>query len=283
MRFLVTGARGFIGSATLATRDEGELWQSYDLMDGLDIRDKTQLFDIVEDFLPDRILHLAAIARFADADKNPVLAWEINVGGTRNVVEVAQELHIPLVFSSTGSVLMPLDGVESPFTEESRARGNSHYGCSKAVGEQLVKTHTPHMILRYGHIYGKEKRHHGLVGAFVDRIGRGMRPRLYGGKQTNDFVYVKDIARANKLALEAGWDCWDHTYNIGTGVELSAEDAGATICDVLGYESGMERARERTVDPWRFLLDVSKAERMLGFKAEYGFREGLEDMLSEER
>ncbi len=279
MRILITGARGFIGSATLKTRGLEGIWESYDLMDGLDIRDKKQLFDVAEDFLPDRILHLAAIARFADADKNPVLAWEINVGGTKNVVEVAKELHIPLVFSSTGSVLMPLDGIEPPFDEDVRARGNSHYGCSKAVGEQLVKTHTPHIVLRYGHIYGKEKRHHGLVGAFVDRIGRGIRPRLYGGQQTNDFIYVKDVARANKLALEASWDCWDHTYNIGTGVELSAEDAGSMICYVLGYKGGMEKVESRTVDPQRFLLDVSKAERMLGFKAEYGFRQGLKDML----
>ena len=278
MRVLVTGARGFIGNETVKLLGRNHT-VSFDLMDGRDARDKEQLRERIAYFEVDRILHLAAIARFEDANRNPVLAWEINVGGTKNVVDVAKEQHIPLVFASTGSVLMPLDGIEPPFGEEIRARGNSLYGCSKAVGECLVKQHTPHIILRYGHIYGKEKRHHGLIGAFVDRIERGLRPQLFGGRQTNDFIYVKDVARANVLALEASWDCWDQTYNIGTGVELSAEGAGRAVCDVLGYEEEMEVVESRTVDPQRFVLDVSKAERMLGFKAEYGFRDGLEDML----
>ena len=278
MRILVTGARGFIGAETCKVLDR---FVRYDLMDGRDIRDREQLRDIAGMQEIDRILHLAAIARFADADKNILLANAINIEGTRNVVEVAKELHLPLVFSSTGSAIMPLDNYEPPYGEDIPARGNSQYGCSKAMGEKLVQAHTPHIILRYGHIYGAEKRYHGLIGGFLDRIERGMQPRLYGGNQTNDFIYVKDVARANKLALEANWDCWDHTYNIGTGRELSAEDAGRLVCEVLGYEGEMERIAPRTVDPSRFVLDVRKAERMLGFRADYYFKAGLEDMMGE--
>jgi UDP-glucose 4-epimerase len=275
MRVLVTGSEGFIGSETVKLLTSVN---TYDLMDGRDIRDREQFSEFVAQHQPDRILHLAAIARFQDADKNPLLAAEINIFGTLNVVEVCRKFHIPLVFSSTGSVLMPLDGIDPPYGEDVRARGNSQYGCSKAVGEQIVKRHTPSIVLRYAHIYGREKRHHGLIGAFADRIARGMQPRLYGGAQTNDFIYVKDVARANKMALEASWDCWDHTYNIGTGRELSAEAAGKLVCEVLGYEGEMERIAPRTVDPGRFVLDVRKAERMLGFRAEYCFKAGLLDM-----
>ena len=65
---------------------------------------------------------------FILADKNILLAQSINVEGTRNVVEVAKEMHIPLVFSSTGSATMPLNKYEPPYGEEIPARGNSQYG-----------------------------------------------------------------------------------------------------------------------------------------------------------
>lgn len=251
----------------------------YDLMDGFDIRDGLQFYSVCEKKRPDRILHLAAIARFADADKDSNLAYETNVLGTKNVVETAKELHIPLVYASTGSVYMPIEQ-EGAITEQFPAKGNSVYGCTKYAGETYVARHNPHIILRYAHLYGKEKRMHGLIGGFVERISRGLAPTLYGGKQSNDFTYIRDVARANYLALTAPWDKWNQVYNIGTGEELSAEKAGEIICKATGWEGGIESRERRTVDPDRFNFDVSKAERMLHFKAEYNFEEGLKDMFT---
>jgi nucleoside-diphosphate-sugar epimerase len=121
---------------------------------------------------------------------------------------------------------------------------------------------------------------HGLIGGFMDRINRGLAPTLYGGKQSNDFTYIKDVARANVLALTAPWDKWNQVYNVGTGEELSAEEAGKLVCEVAGYEGEIEIKEQRTVDPERFLFDCSKSERMLGFKAEYDFAAGLKDMFA---
>jgi UDP-glucose 4-epimerase len=293
MNILITGGRGFVGSATIAHLEhvkkhtiskDGQFelnWHVYDLMDGHDIRDRSQLTDYVIQHDIDRILHLAAIARFADADKDPLLAWDINVSGTQTVVSVAEEFHIPLVFASTGSAIMPLDEFDPPYAENIPARGNSVYGCSKAVGEKIVARHTPHIILRYAHLYGPEKRFHGLVGGFLDRISRGLAPRLYGGAQTNDFVYVRDVARANHLALAASWDRWGEIYNIGSSEELSAEKAGEVICRLTGYQGAVERLTGRMVDPGRFKFDTRKAALKLGFTAEYSFEEGTKDMLAQ--
>jgi UDP-glucose 4-epimerase len=283
---LITGSDGFIGRATfeLLRRERARpIVQhiGFDLMGLCDIRDKQLLDRWVGEDLPGRILHLAAIARFQDADRDPILAYQTNVVGTQNVIDVAAKYHIPVVYASTGSAIMPLDGYEPPFDETIPARGNSVYGCTKAIGEHIVRQHTPHIILRYAHIYGKEKRHHGLVGGFVERIERGLQPRLYGGQQTNDFIYVKDVARANVLALNAPWDKWNQTYNIGTGVELTAEEAGQAVIDAMGKKVEMERVEARIVDPQRFALDVSKAREWLGFEAEYGFADGLADMMEE--
>ena len=295
MKVLITGNKGFVGTETQklieSIREPMELTPQhervshtvigYDLMDGYDICDAKQLEQVILSEKPDRILHLAAIARFGDADKEPKLAFETNVFGTANVAAIAKKYHIPVVYSSTGSVYMPITDYTGTIKEHWACKGNSVYGCTKYAGETYIREVNPHIILRYAHLYGKEKRMHGLIGGFVDRIKRGLAPTLYGGKQSNDFTYIKDVARANYLALIAPWDKWNQVYNIGTGEELSAEAAGKIICEATGWKGEIEVKEARTVDPERFAFDCSKAEVMLGFKAEYDFKKGLKDMFAE--
>lgn len=281
MKILITGGRGFVGSATVkALEAAGHTFFIYDLMDGYDIRDLKQLESVIQGEAPDRILHLAAIARFEEADKDPKLCYETNVVGTQNVAYVAQKYHIPVVYSSTGSVYMPIKQ-EPPITEEFAGKGNSVYGCSKYTGELYIKQCNPYIILRYAHLYGKEKRMHGLIGGYLARINKGLAPTLYGGQQSNDFTYILDVARANVLALTSPWDKWNQVYNIGTGEELTAKEAGDLICKLTGFKGEVEVKEQRTVDPDRFVFDCSKAARMLDFKAEYNFEQGLTDMFKE--
>lgn len=279
MKILITGSEGFVGkeTATLLEKNGHEVFR-YDIMTGHDITDAKQFEEIVAGWSPDRILHLAAIARFADADSDPKRAFETNVIGTMNISAIANRRHVPIVYASTGSVYMPITDFVGTIKETWTAKGNSVYGCTKYAGELYIREVNPHIILRYAHLYGKEKRMHGLIGGFVDRIQRGLAPTLYGGKQSNDFTYIKDVAQANRAALLAPWDKWNQIYNIGTGEELTAEAAGKIICDATGWKGEIEVKEGRTVDPERFAFDVSKAEVMLGFKAEYDFKKGLADM-----
>lgn len=281
MRILITGNLGFVGTETSKLlQEKGHEVIGYDLMDGNDIRDVRQLERAIVATQPERILHLAAIARFAEADADKQRCYETNVLGTMNVARMSQKYHIPVVYASTGSVYMPIKQ-NPPITEDFPAIGNSNYGCSKAVGETYIQECT-HIILRYAHLYGKEKRMHGLIGGFLDRINRGLVPTLYGGKQSNDFTYIKDVARANYLALTSPWDKWNQIYNIGTGEELTAQKAGELVCKATGYKGKIQKKEQRTVDPDRFVYDVTKADKMLGFKAEYDFAKGLYDMFKEE-
>lgn len=280
---MVTGDKGFVGTETVKQlKERGYEVVGFDLMDGYDIRDRHQLEMVVRSCNVGKILHLAAIARFSDADKDPQLAFETNVFGTKNVAEVARRNHIPVVYASTGSVYMPITNFDGAIKEDWDAKGNSVYGCTKYAGETYIRQNTPHIILRYAHLYGKEKRMHGLIGGFLERINRGLAPTLYGGKQSNDFTYIIDVARANCLALTAPWDKWNQIYNIGTGEELSAEEAGKLVCEATGYTGEIDIKEARTVDPQRFWFDCSKAERMLGFKAQYSFADGLKDMFAKE-
>lgn len=285
MNICITGHLGFVGSETKKYFEEkGHNVYGYDIMEnGNDIRDIERFNKFVVDNSIDRILHLAAIARFSDSDKDPQLAFETNVLGTRNVAAVAKKHRIPVVYSSTGSVYMPITDFTGAIKEDWSAKGNSVYGCTKYAGETYIRECSPYIILRYAHLYGKEKRMHGLIGGFTDRISRGLAPTLYGGKQSNDFTYIKDIARANYLAVTAPWDKWNQVYNIGTGEEISAEKAGRDICKALGWpEDKIEIKEARNVDPERFWFDCSKAKTMLGFEYEYDFANGLKDMFKED-
>jgi UDP-glucose 4-epimerase len=288
MRILVTGSSGAVGSATVSLLAPSRVPFSvedyphevvfYDLMNHQDIRDSEQLAACIQARNVDRILHLAAVARFADADADPMRAYSTNVLGTEVVAQQAERFSIPLVYASTGSVYMPVEQVP-PITEDFQARGNSVYGVSKYLGELMVrKIRSPWIILRYAHIYGHQKAGKGLIGAFLDRMNRGLAPVLYGGRQSNDFTYIDDIATANLKALTAPWDAWNQVYNIGTGEELTAEDAVKQLSQVWGYEGPISHEPSRDVDASRFVYDVRKATERLGFTAEYSFKMGLEAM-----
>lgn len=287
MKILITGDKGFVGKETtkyIESLNEGHEIIGYDIMDGYDIRDAVQLEEVVKATRPDRILHLAAIARFEEADNHILRANETNIMGTRNVALVAGKHHIPVVYSSTGSTYMPISELpgEKGINEKMPVRGNSVYGCSKAIGEKYIEEYcNPYIILRYAHLYGAEKRYHGLIGGFMARINKGLAPTLYGGNQSNDFTYIKDVARFNYIALSATWDKWNQAYNVGTGEELTAKQAGEIVCKYAGYDGEVETVKGREVDPQRFFYDMTKAEVMLGFKYEYSFEDGLKDMFSE--
>lgn len=283
MKILITGDKGFVGSETSKLlKEKGHIVVGYDLMDGYDIRDREQFERAVIFHKPDRLLHLAAIARFSDADADPKLAFETNVIGTLHISNVVKKYHIPTVYASTGSVYMPIQGMTPPITEKFPAKGNSVYGCTKYAGELYIREINPHIILRYAHLYGKEKRMHGLIGGFVERISRGLAPTLYGGKQSNDFTYIKDVAEANYLALIAPWDKWNQVYNIGTGEELTAEAAGKIICEFAGWKGKVDKKEGRIVDPDRFVYDMTKAKVMLGFEPAFKFKQGLKDMFDDQ-
>ncbi len=282
MRILLTGDKGFVGKETRRLLEEHKHQViGYDALDGFEVRDINQFRKTVQENIPHRILHLAATARFSEADKDPIRAFDSNAIGTKNIADVAEENHIPVVYSSTGSVYMPVKKIP-PITEEFPAQGNSVYACSKLLGEKYLQTHSmPWIILRYGHLYGAEKRFHGLIGGYVSAIQQGRAPTLFGGNQTNDFAYVKDVAKANLLALTASADKWNQIYNIGTGVEISAEDAGKAVCKAMGYDGPIEKKEIRLVDPERFVYDMSKAKHMLEFEADWSFDAGLKDMFDE--
>lgn len=273
MKVVVTGGSGFVGKNMLAElAKRNQQWHNYDMAVGCDILDYDQLCEVISK--GDKVLHEAAIARFAEADANPLQAYRINVQGTENVVRACMTKGAErLVYASTGSVYMPLEQ-EPPITEDFPARGNSVYACSKCTAEQLVREgSTPWVILRYGHLYGEGKIGHGAIGGFIDKMNKGLQPVIFGGKQSNDFTSIYDVVQANILALETVNT--NEAYNIGTGEELTTIRVFDILRDFFKYDMAFEMKPAREVDPIRFVFDISKAKRLLGYNPEYTFEQGI--------
>ena len=285
MKVVITGNNGFVGKATQKYFIERGIEAiGFDITNGQDITDWSVVHKFMNDHKPDVVLHEAAIAQFSVADANPKLAYQVNVKGTDIVSSACAWLKIPLVHISTGSTYMPIEGA-MPIKEDYPVRGNSVYGCSKATAEAYAKEAGRYIILRYGHLYGKEKIGHGLIGGYLKKIGEGKKPILMGGSQTNDFMYINDVCGITYEAVTAIVDpkrkkAWNQAFNAGSGVELTAKEAGDILCDVVGWKGGVEITAPREVDANRFVYDMSKAKKLLGFKPKYSFREGLEDMLN---
>jgi UDP-glucose 4-epimerase len=303
-RAIVTGGAGFIGSHVVdALLGEGHAVTVVDDLSAgdqrrvneraelrvLDIVDRDALAALAEEVKPSAIFHLAAQASVVVSVQNPGRDCEVNVQGTLNVVEVASRHAAPVVFTSTGGALYG-DDAPRPTPEDRIPAPLSPYGASKWAGEAYVKTWSlssgiPHAVCRLGNVYGPRQNPHGeagVVAIFSDHLHSGKAPKLFGhGKPTRDYVYVGDVVKA--LLAASGKS---GTYNIATSVET----------DVATVWRELQQAAERTQAPGAFAspgslepeladlrpgelqhsrLDISLAERELGWHPEVAIAEGL--------
>lgn len=276
-RVVVTGSRGFVAHHTIPVLERaGYEVLGFDLVDGQDICRADDIRKVLTRGC--KVLNLAAVSRFAHADRDPAEAYRVNVGGVAVLFQVAAEVGVErVVHASSGSVYMPV--WQSPITEDHPVIGaNSHYSRSKALGEEMIGRHrVPYVVLRYSHLYGEGKWHGGLVDSFLERIARGAAPVLYGGKQSNDFCYVPDVARANLRALETTH--LNERINIGTGEPTTTDQAADIISELTGYKGPVDRQPLRGVDTTQFVLDVRKAWDILRWTPEWSFKQGLTDMI----
>lgn len=229
----------------------------------------------------DGAFHLAALWLY-ECVHEPRKALEHNVGGTYNVIEVAQEVGLPkLVYSSSASVYG--NAREVPMTEEHPFDNRSMYGATKIAGEQFLRAfHDRHgldyVALRYMNVYGPRMDDKGVYVSVIvkvlEKIANGERPTIHGdGTQAFDFVHVSDVARANLLALES--DATDAAYNVGTGIQTSIKELVDELLVITGSEIEPEYLPGEHMFVTNRVGSTEAAERDLGFRAEIPWREGL--------
>jgi UDP-glucose 4-epimerase len=288
VRAIVTGGAGFIGShvvdALLARGDDVLV------VDNLSTGKRTNLpegavleeVDVREPLEgqfegADVCFHLAAQADVRESVERPDYDAQVNVLGTIRVLEAARRHGTQVVFTSTGGAIY--GECEAPAPESSPRLPISPYGVSKLAGEEYLAAYNRlhgagHVTLRYGNVYGPRQDPHGeagVVAIFLGRLSEGERPRIFGdGRQTRDYVYVGDVARATLSA--AG-----HTgvFNVGTGVETSVLELYELCRRVAESEVEAEAADARLGELQRSVLDISLAERELGWRPEVSLEDGL--------
>ncbi|MEJ2311555.1 MAG: NAD-dependent epimerase/dehydratase family protein [Gemmatimonadales bacterium] len=298
----MTGGAGFIGShvAEAYLAEGWEVTALDDLSSGkrenvaegvefveMDIR-SPELPDLLRRRCFDVVNHHAAQVDVRISVARPRDDASINVDGLLNVLEACRRSGVGrVVYVSSGGVVY--GEPEDLPVEETRAKAPaSPYGVSKLAGEQYLDYYRvvqsmPSVSLRYSNVYGPRQNPHGeagVVAIFSQRAIRGRPLIVYGdGEQTRDYVYVKDVARANLVAstleLEDAGTLDDFAFNVGTGIETSVNDLVGRIIEIAGHAE-VERQEARTGELLRSALDVRKLEST-GWSAEYSLTEGLSE------
>ena len=302
MKALVTGGAGFIGSnvvdALLARGDEVTVLD--DLSSGrrsnLDAAldggarliegDVAVLADVEAAFAesqPEVVLHLAAQIDVRRSVADPNFDLAVNVGGTINLLERARGEGVRrFVFASTGGAIYGEgEGRELPLDESADCRPDAPYGQSKLAAEGYLDLYSrlhglSTVALRFGNVYGPRQDplgEAGVVAIYCGALLGGGTPKVFGdGRQTRDYIYVGDVVSALLAASVA-----DATgaINIGTGIETSVLDLGATLAGLCEVPFEPETAPPRPGEIQRIAIDSSLAARDLGWRAEVNLEDGL--------
>jgi UDP-glucose 4-epimerase len=233
----------------------------------------------------DYVFHLAALWLF-ECVHQPRAALEVNVVGTYNVVEAAQQAGVKkVIYSSSASVYG--DAIATPMTEEHPFNNRTMYGATKIAGEQFFRAFNEqhglaYVGLRYMNIYGPRMDYRGtyvsVIMKVLDRIAQGLPPIIFGdGSQSYDFIHVQDVARANVLALKS--QASDEFFNIGTGVKTSISELVHRLLEITGSDLQPEFRPQEQMFVTQRVGSTEKAVQMLGFQARVPLSEGLRSVV----
>jgi UDP-glucose 4-epimerase len=300
---LVTGGCGLVGSTTidlllrdhspariviLDNLDRGTLAnveaalkdRRVELVRG-DIRDAAAVHEVMRG--TDAVIHMATL-RITACAAEPREALGVMCDGSYNVVEAAQAAGVEKVVAASSASIYGLADIFPTREDHHPYNNRTWYGASKIMLEGLLRSFNdmyglPYVGLRYFNVYGPRMDIHGryteVLIRWMERIAVGEPPLILGdGTQTMDFVYIEDVAQANVLALQS--DVRDEVFNVGSGTETSLNELAGALLRVMDSDLEPEYGPERKVNPVsRRLADTSKAERLLGFRAQVGLEDGL--------
>jgi len=298
MKALVTGGAGFIGShlcqrllaggvevvcvdslvcGRLKNLDEFKNNPSFNFVQA-DIRDRKALLSAMKGV--DWVFHLAGLADIVPSIENPSLYFDMNVNGTLHVLECARETGVGrfLYAASSSSYGIP---DSYPTGETAQINPQYPYALTKYQGEELVLHWAelyklPALSLRLFNVYGPRSRTTGAYGAvfgvFLAQKLNGKPFTVVGdGTQTRDFTYVTDVADAFISAAESNLS--GEAFNVGSGNHYSVNQLIALL------KGDVVNIPRRPGEPDCTFADVSKINRMLGWKAKVSLEEGVQQML----
>ena len=212
--------------------------------------------------------------------------YEVNVIGTYNVLAASAKNNVKrVILASSSSVYGDIRqaAVETQLPETYL----NFYPMSKRINEMTAKLISKYGLetisLRYFNTYGIGENSKGdyssVIWKFIDAIRKNKRPTIFGdGKQSRDFIYVEDTARASVLAMKNGTP--GAAYNVGTGRTTDFNTIFQIVKEEMGYQSAAEYVPNPLNSYQMFTLaDIKKAKEELKFEAKYTVRDGVREMV----
>jgi UDP-glucose 4-epimerase len=295
VKALVTGGAGFIGSHVVDLYvDHGyEVVVVDNLSTGrisnlnpaarfyeLDIR-SAKLAEIFEDERPDYVNHHAAQIDVRRSIEDPFFDAEVNILGSLNLIECAREFSVKrFVYVSTGGAVYG-EPEYLPCDEQHSIKPICQYGASKHTVEHYLYMYhinygLDYTVLRYPNVYGPRQDPHGEAGViaiFTGQMLNGESIMINGdGEQTRDFVFVKDCARANLLALFSGEN---GIFNLGSEVGTSVNEIYSNLKEITGYQNEPVYKPAIVGETRNIYLTNSKASNLLSWQPEISLMNGL--------
>ncbi|HDQ44312.1 MAG TPA: NAD-dependent epimerase/dehydratase family protein [bacterium] len=300
MKILVTGGAGFIGSHIV----DSFIGQGHDVVvaDNLttgqtknlnpkaafylmDIR-AAELGKLFEQERPDAVCHQAAQMDVRKSVADPLYDADVNIRGTLNLLQNCVKNGVgKFLFASTGGAIYG-EQEAFPCDESHPTRPVSPYGVAKQTVERYlhyyqVEYGLTYSILRYANIYGPRQNpagEAGVVAIFADRLLRGRQPVINGdGKQTRDYTYVGDVARANLLCLARREN---EIFNIGTGMETDVNTLFHMLNEITGGKAKEVHGPAAPGEQRRSVISSQKAGEKIGWEPETDLRSGLRETVA---
>jgi dTDP-glucose 4,6-dehydratase len=302
MRLLVTGGMGFIGSnfirhylerhqeARIVNVDALKAGSNPESLRGIDeerytfveadISDRRLMADLVEK--ADAVVNFAAETHVDRSISGPEPFLASNVGGTFSILEALRTRNpgARLVHISTDEVYG--DVLSGSFRETDALRPSSPYSASKAASDVFVSAYArtyglSAMITRCTNNYGPRQFPEKLIPKAIIRANTSLKVPIYGtGENVRDWIFVLDHCRAVEMVLEAGEA--GEVYNVSSGEERTNLAVVRALLEILGKgEEAIEFVEDRPGHDVRYSLDSSKIRRELGWRPDWGFREGMEE------
>jgi len=228
----------------------------------------------------DSVIHLAALVSVDIANKQPLLAFKVNAGGTLNLLEVSRKSEIErFVYASSAAVYGNPEMI--PIHEKHPLRPLNPYGASKLAGEALVNAYSSTyglstICLRYFNVYGPKMSggpYAGVISKFILNALANKDLEIFGdGNQTRDFVFVRDVANANIRALESKVD---GIFNVGTGRGVTINQLADIIIKLKKSKSQKIYSKPRAGDIYLSVADISVIRRKLNWHPKVDLKDGI--------